>query len=212
MFLCPACVCSAPLSCPPDGELEGKNRKVAFPQQLPATCRTLQQEWGFTRQKREERHFPGGPVVKILPSNAGDPGWIPGWGTKIPHARGQLSPCTATSGAHELQWRPGEAKRKEKERGEERETTNSEAKSTLRGFQAGKGRPFSYFPDAKYTSSTWELKPEGTSEYTELSHPFTDKPAEAREGRRVSWGQMAHCWRRVAWSCANPGVNRMDMH
>ena len=91
MFLSPACVCSAPLSCPPDGELEGENRKVAFPQQLPATCGTLKQEWGFTRQKTEERDFPGGPVVKNLPSNAGDAGWIPGWGTKIPHARGQLS-------------------------------------------------------------------------------------------------------------------------
>ena len=30
--------------------------------------------------------FPGGPVVKILPSNAGSAGSIPGWGAKIPHA------------------------------------------------------------------------------------------------------------------------------
>ena len=35
--------------------------------------------------------FPGGPVVKNLPSNAGDAGSIPGWGTKIPYAVGQLS-------------------------------------------------------------------------------------------------------------------------
>ena len=35
--------------------------------------------------------FPGGPVVKNPPSNAGDVGSIPGWGTKIPHAEGQLS-------------------------------------------------------------------------------------------------------------------------
>ena len=40
--------------------------------------------------------FPGGPVVKNPPSNAGDMGLIPGQGTKIPHALGQLSPCTAT--------------------------------------------------------------------------------------------------------------------
>ena len=40
--------------------------------------------------------FPGGPVVKNPPSNAGDAGSIPGWGTKIPHATGQLSPCAAT--------------------------------------------------------------------------------------------------------------------
>ena len=30
--------------------------------------------------------FPGGPVVKTLPSNAGGEGSIPGWGAKIPHA------------------------------------------------------------------------------------------------------------------------------
>ena len=41
--------------------------------------------------------FPGGPVVKNSPSNAGDPGLIPGWGTKIPHAAGQLSPCATTT-------------------------------------------------------------------------------------------------------------------
>ena len=39
------------------------------------------------------RDFPGGQVVKNLPSNAEDTGSIPGWGTKIPHATGQLSPC-----------------------------------------------------------------------------------------------------------------------
>ena len=49
--------------------------------------------------------FPGGPVVENLPSNAGHAGLIPSQGTKIPHATGQLSPCTATtepehSGAH----------------------------------------------------------------------------------------------------------------
>ena len=40
------------------------------------------------------RDFPGGPVVKNPPSNAGDSGLIPGRGTKIPHAAGQLSPRT----------------------------------------------------------------------------------------------------------------------
>ena len=43
------------------------------------------------------RDFPGGPAVKNTPSNAGDAGSIPGWGTKIPHAVGQLSQCTATT-------------------------------------------------------------------------------------------------------------------
>ena len=40
--------------------------------------------------------FPGGPVVKNLPWNAGDIGSIPGQGTKIPHATKQLSLHTTT--------------------------------------------------------------------------------------------------------------------
>ena len=46
--------------------------------------------------KKTRRDFPGGPGVKNLPSNARDTGSIPGRGNKIPHAVGQLSPCTAT--------------------------------------------------------------------------------------------------------------------
>ena len=54
------------------------------------------------------RDFPGGPVVKNLPSNAGNAGSIPGWGAKIPHAAEQLGLHTATtqlvpSGAYMLQ-------------------------------------------------------------------------------------------------------------
>ena len=41
--------------------------------------------------------FPGGPVVKNLPSNEGHVGLIPGRGTKIPHAAGQLSLRTTTT-------------------------------------------------------------------------------------------------------------------
>ena len=33
----------------------------------------------------EEGDFPGGPVIKTSPSNAGGVGWIPGWGAKIPY-------------------------------------------------------------------------------------------------------------------------------
>ena len=46
--------------------------------------------------------FPGGPAVKNPLCNAGDMSSIPGRGTKIPHATGQLSPhmakipCAAT--------------------------------------------------------------------------------------------------------------------
>ena len=43
------------------------------------------------------RDFPGGPVVKNPPSNAGDAGSIPGQGTKMPHATGQLSPHATTT-------------------------------------------------------------------------------------------------------------------
>ena len=48
------------------------------------------------RYMEEWRELPGGPVVKNLPSSAGDVGSIPDQGTKIPHALGQLSPLTAT--------------------------------------------------------------------------------------------------------------------
>ena len=47
------------------------------------------------------RDFPGGPVVKNPPPNAGDASSIPGQGTKIPHAAGQLSlRATTTELAH----------------------------------------------------------------------------------------------------------------
>ena len=36
-------------------------------------------------------------MVKNPPYSAGDAGLIPGQGTKIPHAAGQLSPCTTTT-------------------------------------------------------------------------------------------------------------------
>ena len=53
----------------------------------------------------QHRDFSAGPVVKNSPPNAWDVGWIPGQGTKIPHAAEQLSLYTTTtepmnSGAH----------------------------------------------------------------------------------------------------------------
>ena len=36
--------------------------------------------------------FPGGPAVKILPSNVGGVGLIPDWGAKIPISLGQKKP------------------------------------------------------------------------------------------------------------------------
>ena len=41
--------------------------------------------------------LPGGPVVENLPANAEDSGLIPGPGTKIPHAMGQIGPCAAVT-------------------------------------------------------------------------------------------------------------------
>ena len=42
------------------------------------------------------RDLPGGPGVKNLPCKAGGAGSIPRWGTKIPSAAAQLSPCAVT--------------------------------------------------------------------------------------------------------------------
>ena len=47
----------------------------------------------------------GGSVVKNPPSNAGDVGLIPGPGTKIPHATGQLNPYARAREASSL-WNP----------------------------------------------------------------------------------------------------------
>ena len=41
--------------------------------------------------------FPGGPVVKNPPMQCRGHGFNP-WSRRIPHATGQLSPCTATGG------------------------------------------------------------------------------------------------------------------
>ena len=50
---------------------------------------------GWTvRMNLFNRGFPGGPVVKNLPANAGDTNSILGLGSRIPHSMGQLSLCT----------------------------------------------------------------------------------------------------------------------
>ena len=47
----------------------------------------------------ETKDSPGGPVVRSPPSSAGDLALIPGRGTKVPHAVGQLSLQAATTGS-----------------------------------------------------------------------------------------------------------------
>ena len=54
--------------------------------------------------------FLGGPEVKNTPSNAGYLDSIPGQGTKIPHATGQLSPSASTREPM-LQRRPSTVKK-----------------------------------------------------------------------------------------------------
>ena len=55
----------------------------------PAAKQTLKDACqGHVRGSRwdERRDFPGGPVVKTAPSNAGGESSKPGWDAKIPHA------------------------------------------------------------------------------------------------------------------------------
>ena len=52
---------------------------------------------GLSLRIKKNRDFPGGPLAKNPPFNAGDLGSIPGQGTKIPRAMGQLSLCAVTT-------------------------------------------------------------------------------------------------------------------
>ena len=40
----------------------------------------------MAKSKRRHQDFPGGPVVKTSPANAGSVDSIPGWGVTFPHA------------------------------------------------------------------------------------------------------------------------------
>ena len=60
-------------------------------------CSSLSFSPHHASSKLKARDFRGGSVVKNPPSNAGHAGLIPGRGTKIPRAAGQLSPCTTTT-------------------------------------------------------------------------------------------------------------------
>ena len=77
-----------------------KNKKCVFFSsshfQYLAQCLASSKYWKHVCQKTTNREFPGGPVVKNLPSNAGDMDSIPGPG-KTPRATGPLSPHATTS-------------------------------------------------------------------------------------------------------------------
>ena len=71
--------------------------------ETPKLTVTLESRFTYdkTKNKAEQQNcaagnFPGGPVVKNPPSNAGDAGSIPDQGTKTAHAMEQLSPRTTT--------------------------------------------------------------------------------------------------------------------
>ena len=49
------------------------------------------------KNEESQWNFPGGPVVRNLPSNAKDTGLTPGQGPKVPDAAGQLSPHATTT-------------------------------------------------------------------------------------------------------------------
>ena len=68
-----------------------KKSSQVNPAPLPGFRTELEfQDEGFRLHKREKLagDFLCGPVFKKPPSNAGDVGSIPAWGTKIPHASG----------------------------------------------------------------------------------------------------------------------------
>ena len=49
----------------------------------------LSEDW---HPYKERRDFPGGPVARTVPSNAGGAGLIPRWGTQISHASCRIPP------------------------------------------------------------------------------------------------------------------------
>ena len=69
------------------------HRRQRWSPGLHCFCSTSQLSTSLTR--RGKRDLPDGSVVRNPHSNTGDVGLIPGRGTKIPHDKGQLSPCTS---------------------------------------------------------------------------------------------------------------------
>ena len=84
--------------------IRGWDGWMASPIQWTWTWANSGKWWGTRLQRiwhdlvtEPQRDFPGGPVVKNLPYNAGDMGSIPGLGTKIPHSVEQLSWCPTSA-------------------------------------------------------------------------------------------------------------------
>ena len=75
----------------------GADAGVGEPETFLGTHLKGQKLEGWGPRGKWIRGHPGGPVVKNLLFNTGDAGLIPGWGTKIPHAAGQLKPAHSNS-------------------------------------------------------------------------------------------------------------------
>ena len=81
------------------GRRLGENPSNNHCSSLPCLCKYISNSCADFQLDQETApgDLPGGPVVKNLPSNAGDAGLIPGQGTKIPRAAGQLNPHATTT-------------------------------------------------------------------------------------------------------------------
>ena len=75
---------------------QGPPHIFCFSPCLPSLKLNIPSSYGTVLSKANLSGFPGGPVVKNSPCNAGDTSSIPGWGTKVPRAVKQLSLSTAT--------------------------------------------------------------------------------------------------------------------
>ena len=63
-----------------------KDTKVSLIPRIPLGTAMLRTSTKSVLLKWPDRYFPGGPVVKTLPSNAGCTGSNPVWETEVPHA------------------------------------------------------------------------------------------------------------------------------
>ena len=96
-YLSPAWYGSQPTQDPGGHEVSTSSRcKRRYQLLSPSGAK---EQWA---QNPWRRYFPDGLVVKNLPFNTGDLGLIPGRGTKISHASGQIKPAhtTTTEPAH----------------------------------------------------------------------------------------------------------------
>ena len=87
--------------------------------------------WSAGIKLSQMRDFPGGPMIQNPPSNAGNVGSIPGQETKMPHAEGQLSPCTPQLGSPRAITKTphSQKKKKRKERKEKKELLSLKKKN-----------------------------------------------------------------------------------